>query len=285
MPDEIPRVVIQDPHVSEFGTDHPAGYPPPGVTLWRPRVAVEAVQLTADADWDAIAEWCGGTHHLGTMYVDGAEAREGDWIVRHIRMSGCPEFRVYAAKPFAATYDPAASAAAADDLLRDVLVAVCERDGLSLESDAEPGEPARNYELAVRLRIGRVFGLADPAAPGPPLPPCDRPDCCGEREAAEPQPAPPLPPGRWGRIEIPGFRNDTGWIDVAPDGVTKLVRDWDGALIAEVTPGPNSRVVYLPTPQKRPEPQQAITRGAGMRPCGCDGFTVCDECGSPDEPF
>lgn len=47
----------------------------------------------------------------------------------------------------------------AERLLRDVLVAVCERDGISLESAAEPGEPARNYELALRLGIGKVFGL------------------------------------------------------------------------------------------------------------------------------
>jgi hypothetical protein len=49
----------------------------------------------------------------------------------------------------------------ADGLLRDVLEALCERDGISLESAVEPGTPARNYELALRLGIGRVFGLAD----------------------------------------------------------------------------------------------------------------------------
>jgi hypothetical protein len=47
------------------------------------------------------------------------------------------------------------------DLLRETLEAVCERDGISLESYVEPGEPARNYELALRLRIGRVFGLRE----------------------------------------------------------------------------------------------------------------------------
>ena len=47
------------------------------------------------------------------------------------------------------------------ELVRAVLEAVCERDGISLESSAEPGAPARNYELAVRLKIGKVFGLRE----------------------------------------------------------------------------------------------------------------------------
>ena len=50
---------------------------------------------------------------------------------------------------------------AADSLIRDILESLCRRDGLSLESDVMPGEPARNYELAVRLGIGHVFGLKD----------------------------------------------------------------------------------------------------------------------------
>jgi hypothetical protein len=52
-----------------------------------------------------------------------------------------------------------AAVQAGDDLVRAILVAVCERDGLPLESGVVPGEPARNYELALRLGIGRVFGL------------------------------------------------------------------------------------------------------------------------------
>jgi hypothetical protein len=51
--------------------------------------------------------------------------------------------------------------AAAESLVRDILEALCHRDGLSLESAAAPGEPARNYELADRLGIGRVFGLRE----------------------------------------------------------------------------------------------------------------------------
>jgi hypothetical protein len=50
--------------------------------------------------------------------------------------------------------------AASDALIRRILEAVCRRDKLSLESAVTPGEPARNYELALRLGIGDVFGLA-----------------------------------------------------------------------------------------------------------------------------
>lgn len=47
------------------------------------------------------------------------------------------------------------------ELVRAVLEAVCERDGISLESSVDPGKPARNYELALRLKIGKVFGLGE----------------------------------------------------------------------------------------------------------------------------
>jgi hypothetical protein len=50
---------------------------------------------------------------------------------------------------------------AADGLIRDILEALSQRGGLSLESAVVPGEPARNYELADRLGIGHVFGLRE----------------------------------------------------------------------------------------------------------------------------
>ena len=50
---------------------------------------------------------------------------------------------------------------AADGLIRDILESLCRRDGLSLESAVVPGEPARNYELALRLGIGRAFGIQE----------------------------------------------------------------------------------------------------------------------------
>ena len=52
-----------------------------------------------------------------------------------------------------------ASAAAGDALIREILEALCRRDGLPMESSVVPGEPARNYDLAMRLGIGHVFGV------------------------------------------------------------------------------------------------------------------------------
>ncbi len=49
--------------------------------------------------------------------------------------------------------------AAGDALIREILEALCRRDGLPLESSVVPGEPARNYDLALRLGIGHVFGI------------------------------------------------------------------------------------------------------------------------------
>jgi hypothetical protein len=64
---------------------------------------------------------------------------------------------------------PAPEPGTADRIIRDILESLCRRDGLSLESAVEPGEPARNYALAERLGIGHVFGLPDtaPAASQP----------------------------------------------------------------------------------------------------------------------
>jgi hypothetical protein len=56
--------------------------------------------------------------------------------------------------------------AAGDALIREILEALCHRDGLSLESSVVSGEPARNYELALRLGIGHVFGLGESAQEG-----------------------------------------------------------------------------------------------------------------------
>lgn len=43
-------------------------------------------------------------------------------------------------------------------MLREVLEALVVKQGGSLESGIEPGRPAPNYELAIRLGIGEVFG-------------------------------------------------------------------------------------------------------------------------------
>ena len=57
------------------------------------------------------------------------------------------------------------SVTAGDALIREILEALCHRDGLPLESSVVPGEPARNYDLAIRLGIGRVFGIREPEVP------------------------------------------------------------------------------------------------------------------------
>jgi hypothetical protein len=60
--------------------------------------------------------------------------------------------------------DGASGAAMADasaSLIREILEALCRNEGISLDSLADPGTPARNYELALRLGIGRVFGIAE----------------------------------------------------------------------------------------------------------------------------
>jgi hypothetical protein len=49
---------------------------------------------------------------------------------------------------------------------RTVLEALAQRDGVSLESDVEPGQPARNYELADRLGIGHIFGIGADSGSG-----------------------------------------------------------------------------------------------------------------------
>ena len=58
-----------------------------------------------------------------------------------------------------ASLSPEQEATANGELVREILVALAERDGVSLDSEADPGTPARNYELALRLGIGKVFGL------------------------------------------------------------------------------------------------------------------------------
>lgn len=51
-------------------------------------------------------------------------------------------------------------------ILREVLEAVCRRDGVSLESGFYPGQPARNFELAERLGISAAFNTQSHSADG-----------------------------------------------------------------------------------------------------------------------
>lgn len=77
---------------------------------------------------------------------------------------------------------------------------------------------------------------------------------CADDATAEPEVL-PMPPGRWGRVEMPGRREHTGWLnDELRYGADMLiVRDWNGAELTAVAIGPACRVVYLATPLHRPE--------------------------------
>jgi hypothetical protein len=86
----------------------------------------------------------------------------------------------------------------------------------------------------------------------------------------EPAGEPPLPDGFYGRVEIPGMRNHTGWVTEETRFGQQLavVRDWNGAVVAEMGIGPACRVLHLPTPLKRPGPAAAITAGGWAAPDG-----------------
>jgi hypothetical protein len=120
-----------------------------------------------------------------------------------------------------------------------------------------------------------------------------------EREAIAALPLePPLPPGQFGRIELPGYRNHTGWItEETRFGVQlAVIRDWDGHEVAAVAVGPLCQVVYLPTPLRRPDPGPlaALPAGhyegyygdegdGGPRGCDCGPGERCFECATDDE--
>jgi hypothetical protein len=90
----------------------------------------------------------------------------------------------------------------------------------------------------------------------------------------DPEPAvePALPEGEFGRIEMPGFRQHTGWVTEATrfGAPVAIVRNWDGQVEAEVGFGAGCRFVHLPTPLKRPEPRPALGAGFG-------GGTYCED--------
>jgi hypothetical protein len=107
---------------------------------------------------------------------------------------------------------------------------------------------------------------------------------------AEPPPDEPLlPEGEFGRIELPGYRQHTGWVteETRFGAQVAVVRDWRGLVLAEVVIGPGSQFVHLPTPLRRPEaPEQAaIAVAVAVRPCGCDEYSECDECRDDERPF
>ena len=77
----------------------------------------------------------------------------------------------------------------------------------------------------------------------------------------------PLPDGIWARVEMPGYRENTGWVteETRFGAQAAVVRDWDGGIEAEVILGPGCRVVRLPVPLRRPGPQAALPAGDPWR--------------------
>lgn len=89
----------------------------------------------------------------------------------------------------------------------------------------------------------------------------------------------PLPEGIFGRVELPGWRNHTGWItDELRYGIQMaVVRDRAGAVLAEVALGPGCQIIRLAPPLPDGAPRAALAAG------GQDRYEDDDEYG-PD-PF
>ena len=120
-----------------------------------------------------------------------------------------------------------------DDL--DIIVPLCLR---YFPDDVAPDVPLALSRLQIARRVGHAEAAAEPEADA-------RPD------------------GFWGRVEIAGYRDATGWVTDEPRFGLQMavVRDWDGRVIDEFAMGPNSRIEHLPTPLKRPGPRAALPPG------------------------
>lgn len=103
-------------------------------------------------------------------------------------------------------------------------------------------------------------------------------------DESEGEPDASLPDGVFGRIELPGRRNHTGWVtDETRFGVqAAIVRGWDGEVIAEVFPGPGVQFLHLATPLKRPGPQAAIGATPASSWDGGDDEPWADDYTAPD---
>lgn len=158
------------------------------------------------------------------------------------------------------------------------------RDDLRLlmqNAAAAPQTPESEPHLSEALaRCGEAMDV--PAETAPPFfgatATTPEPGLSGDAAAAL---EPPLPDGQFGRVELPGYRQHTGWItEETRFGVQMaVIRDWDGREMAAAVIGANSQVVYLPTPLKRPDSALALLAAAEKD----DGFYEpdCDD----EEPY
>jgi len=186
-----------------------------------------------------------------------------------------------------------------DTVATDLLASNPELDRLRKILVGEPPEPAGRE--ALRAAIERVLAFTEgdggevtdadidaiadiaarysEAAPSGPA-----------KAAGEPQPASPLPPGIYGRVELPGFRKHTGWMTegMLAGQAVMVISDRDGEVLAEYIPGPASRFVRLPVPVpsqpgEEPEPPRAIGPGV-VQGCTCGPYDECDECADVPDP-
>lgn len=89
----------------------------------------------------------------------------------------------------------------------------------------------------------------------------DGPERSGAPEAAQ---GDGLPEGIYARVEMPGYRQHTGWVteETRFGAQVAVIRDWDSRPVAEVAFGPGCQLVHLPTPRKRPDAPLAVTDGS-----------------------
>ena len=100
-----------------------------------------------------------------------------------------------------------------------------------------------------------------------------------EHEKAS-RPAPPLPPGIFGKVEFPGMRSHTGW---RTDGMIGgqpciMISDRAGVVLGEYILGPACRFVRLPVPATSAEPvPQRAQLTAGRSSYADDDYDADDD--------
>jgi len=216
----------------------------PGVTRWRPRKVVEAIQIPGFVS-DAVEAFTDGTHlewelddaalllgvvmRLDPLSPVVGRLATGDWIVR---VPGTPRFAGYGAAEFAAKFEPAAGSpisATLGVLRSQVMAALEDWDGQG------SGDPADAVMAAVTPGLESILSALQAGAAGISGPGAgDEPSGAdtGPQEAAEPL----LPPGEYARVEIMGHDSEYGFVtERTRAGVLVMViSDWNGRVKAEI---------------------------------------------------